>query len=67
MPNKYSHEKGVRKFYYAPGSHYCAIIAKDRKAVKEIRHKVLDHYLGDHHEYHQTLFLDPGKGKPLFC
>ncbi len=30
MSNKYSHEESVRKFYYQPGSHYCAIIAKDR-------------------------------------
>jgi hypothetical protein len=65
MSNKYSHEEGVKKFYYSPDSHYCAIIAKDRKHVKEIRHKVLDHYLGSHHEYHQAEFIDHGKGKPV--
>jgi hypothetical protein len=55
MSNKYQQKEGLKKFYYQPGSHYCAIVAQDRKHVKEIRHKVLDHYLG---QLGQTQFGD---------
>ncbi len=65
MSKKYSHEEGIKKFYYILGSHYCAIVAKDRHDVKEVRHKVLDHYLGAHAEYQQKAFIDLGKGKPV--
>jgi len=65
MANKYPQEEGVRKFYYQPGTHYCAVIARDRRKVREVRHKVLEHYLGEGYEYKQVLFLDPGKGKPV--
>jgi hypothetical protein len=63
MSNKYSHEQGIKKFYYIQGSHYCVIVAKDIKTVRRIGHKVLDHYLG-HAEYHQKEFIDTRKGKP---
>jgi hypothetical protein len=63
MSNKYSHEKGVRRFYYQPDSHYCAIVAKDSHAVKEIRERILGYYLTNY-KWEQAAFVDLKRGNP---
>ncbi len=52
----------VKKFYFSPSSHYCAIVAKDKQTIDEIRHKVLDHYIRDPSACHQKQFIPPGRG-----
>ena len=63
---KDSINKCVKKFYYSPDSHYCAIIAKDREAITHAREAILTHYLGECHDvYKQKQFIATGKSRGL--
>ncbi|MBW2966211.1 hypothetical protein KY342_03860 [Candidatus Woesearchaeota archaeon] len=63
MSHKYAKQSiDVKKFFYSPGSFYCAIIGKDREDITHIREAILDHYTGNCHDYKQKQFIEPGKG-----
>lgn len=47
MSQKYGQEKDLKIFYYLPNSNYCAIIANDKEEIRDIRRKVLEHYVGE--------------------
>jgi len=63
MVNRYSREEGIKRFYYQPASRYCAIIAQDRHHVREVRKRILEHYLGPDYEYSQVVFVGLRKGR----
>ncbi|MBW2982283.1 hypothetical protein KY343_05370 [Candidatus Woesearchaeota archaeon] len=60
MTNKFADPRGIKRFYYSPGSHYCVIVGEDEKAVRHIREAVLTHYLGNcHGNYKRAEFVSP--------
>ena len=63
MSNKYKHDHSIRKFYYQPDSHYCAIVVKDDEDIKDIREKILGYFLHETYQSEQTAFFSLGRGK----